>query len=95
MVARARPPRRPSRGTWIAAALVGVICLVAAAFVWLSEPAPVAKPQATSPPPRSGFATGLVVGLAAGFAIGFAIARRARRDQSSGSGSEYSSRNSP
>lgn len=95
MVARARPPRRPSRGMWIAASLVGVICLVAAAIVWLAEPAPVAKPPTTTPPARSGFATGLVVGIAAGFAIGFAIARRTRRDQSSGSGSEYSSRNSP
>jgi len=86
---RARPPR----GLWIAAALVGGICITGLAVALRGEPSRPATPEIAAPRPipaspaaRSGgdrLGTGLVVGAAGGLIAGFALARQRRADHSS------------
>lgn len=98
---RTRP--RTSRGMWIAAAILGGICLVGFVLLMIAEPSKKSEPAVpTTAPARSarGFATGILVGGVAGLAIGYAIARhrgsKSESDQSSGSSvSRHSSRKSP
>ena len=86
--------RRPSRATWIAAALVGAVCAIGFVLLFVGggapaapAPTPTAAP-APDPAPRrdrgaSGCIGGLGLGLGAGIAIGFALARRQGGDHSS------------
>lgn len=80
--------RRPSKAMWIAAGVVGVVCIVAFVAMLLAEPDPTPAVQHAPVRDRGlGFAAGIAVGLAIGIGVGFAIARQRRGD--------HSSRNSP
>jgi hypothetical protein len=79
------------RGLWIAAAVVGGICIAGLAVALRGE-APRPPPAAAAPPLPApagargpggdGLGTGLVIGAAGGLIVGYALARQ-RRDHSS------------
>ncbi len=83
--------RRPSRATWIAAALVGAVCAIGFVLLFVGGGAPAepssAPTAAPAPAPRDrgagGCIGGLGLGLGIGIAIGFALARRQGGDHSS------------
>ena len=74
-----RTRERPSRGLWVAAIVVSIVCLGALAIGWfeardvpaVAHPAHVAEPTS-----GGGFGLGLGVGIAAGIVIGSLLARR-------------------
>jgi hypothetical protein len=73
--------KKPSRGLWMAAIAVSVVCMVALAYglimYWDEPPAQTTlRPNATSS--GSGFGLGVVVGVGAGVVIGSLIAIRRR-----------------
>jgi hypothetical protein len=74
--------QQPSRGMWIAAILVSVICVGCLAWglvqFWDEPPRHVPAPAAARED-GSGFSLGLVLGIAAGIAIGSAIGLRRRQ----------------
>jgi hypothetical protein len=81
--------RRPSRGAWIAAAVVGAICAIGFVLLLAVEGQPEERAGALEPARASarGGATGclggLGLGLGLGVAIGFGLARRQPGDHSS------------
>jgi drug/metabolite transporter (DMT)-like permease len=79
--ARALRKRNP-RWLWIAAAIVGVICIAGFAVVMLADRAPRGTPGQSRAPAGSGLGIGLAIGGVSGLAIGAAVARQ-RRDHSS------------
>ncbi len=94
ILAVGRRTRKPvSRGTWIAALIVGAIGAIGFAITLLATPAaPSAqlhrldRPPSTKPAGDGGLGIGLWIGAGVGIAIGFAIARQR---------AAHSSRNSP
>lgn len=77
--------RRPSRGLWIVAAIVGVLAVIGFVVVMVSDGS-VPSPATARPTTDRGygFIPGLIAGGVLGIAIGFAIARH-----------RHSSRNKP
>lgn len=75
---RARAPR----WLWIAAGVVGAICLAGFIAMVLGDREPPRQPVARRPASESGLGTGLVIGAGMGVVIGFAIGRQ-RRNHSS------------
>jgi len=73
--------KRPSRGMWIVAIVVSVVCVGAFAYAMISdwnEPASERverRPTSTG----SGFGLGFMIGIAAGIAIGSLLAVRKRQ----------------
>jgi hypothetical protein len=69
--------KRPSRGMWIAAVLVGVACAIGFVVLMFSEGEPSPTPTRSTTDGRGfGFAAGLLVGGAVGIAVGLAIGRQ-------------------
>lgn len=82
-----RTRRRASRGLWLVAAVVGVVCLVGFAIAMLGEPGVATTPPRVAAPARGGgLGIGLAIGACAGIVIGFAIGRQR---------ATHSSRNKP
>jgi hypothetical protein len=76
--------KRPSRGLWIFALAVSVVCLVGLGYGllthWNTEPDKTAiKSGASSSANGSGFGIGLMIGLGAGIGIGSMLALRRRQ----------------
>lgn len=75
---RSQPPL--SRGVWVLAIVVGVICAVFAVIIVATPVAPGAA--AARPDPvksRGGFGLGLGVGVGVGVMIGYVLGRRRKR----------------
>jgi hypothetical protein len=75
--------KRPSRGLWIFALAVSVVCLIGLGYglltYWDTEPDQAAvKSRETTSTGGTGFGVGLIIGLAAGIAIGSGLALRRR-----------------
>lgn len=73
--------RRPSRGWWLAAAVIGSLCAVGFVLaMWVAPAAPASTLPAAVPttarPGGPGFTAGLVIGLGGGLLLGVAIARQ-------------------
>lgn len=84
-----RRTRKPvTRGLWIAALLVGVVCAIGFAVMVLAEPSSAGPraPARTASSGGGGLGIGLVIGACAGIVIGFAIGRQR---------ADHSSRNNP
>lgn len=81
-----RTRKRPPRWQWVAAGVVGLICMIGFAAAMLGEPVPGHRRVEPVPVAGAGLGVGLAIGAGAGLVIGFAIGRH-RRD--------HSSRNSP
>jgi len=72
--------KRPSRGLWLAALAVSVLCVVALAIAWLQDrDTPPARRLPEPTTSSSGFGLGLLVGAGVGIMIGSLIAVR-RKD---------------
>lgn len=85
ILAHGRRTRTPvSRGVWIAALVVGVVCAIGFAVLLLAEPSAEGPraPARTASSGGGGLGIGLVIGACAGIVIGFAISRQ-RADHSS------------
>ena len=83
LLASARATRKkPSRGMWIAALVVSVICVIGLSYGlitnWDVEPEKGAI-KAASRTGGSGFGLGIMIGLAAGIALGSLLALRKRQ----------------
>jgi hypothetical protein len=82
-----RRTRTPTpRWLWVAATVVGVICVTCFIAMMLGSREPPSRPVAQRPAASSGLGTGLVIGAGVGILIGFSIGRQRR---------SHSSRNSP
>lgn len=82
-----RRTRKPtSRGLWIAATVVGAICVACFIAMMLVSREPPSRPVEQRPAASSGLGTGLVIGAGVGILIGFSMGRQRR---------SHSSRNSP
>jgi len=78
-----RRTRRPTpRWQWVAALLVGAVCVVGFAAGALTDPAPADHRAERRPVSGAGLGTGLVIGVAVGLALGVSLGRQ-RRDHSS------------
>jgi drug/metabolite transporter (DMT)-like permease len=95
IVALGRRTRRPPpRWLWIAAAVIGGICVAGFAVMMLAGPGPPRPPSDHAadrlidrrPVAGPGLGVGLVIGAGAGFVIGFSLGRQRR---------SHSSRRSP
>jgi hypothetical protein len=73
--------KRPSRGLWLLALGVSLVCVIGLAYglitYWDTPPDQTVKREASSG--GSGFGLGLTIGLAAGIAIGSVLALRKRQ----------------
>lgn len=73
--------KKPSRGLWILAAVVSLVCLLGLGYgllmYWDTEPDKTTVKQSTTN--GSGFGVGLMIGLGAGIAIGSGLALRRRQ----------------
>jgi hypothetical protein len=79
----ARAARKPpSRGLWLAAAVVGVVAVIAFFVVMFAEGDASPTKPAASERGYGGFTIGLVVGVAVGIALGFALARQRHSSRS-------------
>ena len=75
--------KRPSRGLWIFAIVVSVVCLLGLGYglitYWDTEPDKATIKSGTNSGSGSGFGLGLMIGLGAGIAIGSGLALRRRQ----------------
>jgi hypothetical protein len=91
IVERGRQTRKPTpRWLWIAAVIVGGVCMAGFAIAMFGKREPMATREAATVEPRSaggsGLGIGLVIGAGVGIVIGVSIARQRR---------SHSSRNKP
>ncbi len=82
-----RRTRQPTpRWLWIAAAIVGVICVVCFAVMVLGDREPPRQSPSNlaerRPEAGAGLGDGLVIGAGGGIVIGFALGRQRRRHSS-------------
>jgi hypothetical protein len=73
--------RKPSRGLWVAAIVVSVVCMIALAYgliTYWDEPPTRTTLHANATSSGSGFGLGVAVGLGAGVVIGSLLAIRRR-----------------
>jgi hypothetical protein len=73
--------KKPSRGLWLLAIVVSVVCVIGLAYGlivhWNETPTQTTKRPASSD--GSGFGLGLVIGIGVGIAIGSVMAMRRRQ----------------
>ena len=73
--------KRPSRGLWVAALVVGGACAVAfAVMMFVDSGAPT---HDAAPRHAGGFSNGLFIGIALGVVLGWALGRQRRASHSS------------
>ena len=73
--------KRPSRGLWVAALVIGGACAVAFAVMMLVDSG--APTHETAPRHAGGFSNGLFIGIALGVVLGWALGRQRRASHSS------------
>lgn len=72
--------RKPSRGLWIVAAVIGASCAIGFVLLFVGE----RSPQAVTTPVEDrglGFGAGILVGVVVGIAVGYSIARQRQSDR--------------
>lgn len=84
LAAAAATRKKPSRGLWIAAIVVSVVCVVALGWglikYWDEPPAQTTiKPNAHQGGSGFGLGVGFMLGLGVGIAVGSALALRRRQ----------------
>lgn len=73
--------KRPSRGLWVAALVIGGACAVAfAVMMFMDRGTPTHE---TAPRHAGGFSNGLFIGIALGVVLGWALGRQRRASHSS------------
>ncbi len=82
LAAAAATRKKPSRGLWIAAIVVSVVCVVALGWGLINHWDQSPEPKAIKPTTQQGgrgFGLGLMVGIGVGIAIGSVLALRRRQ----------------